>query len=73
MTIRTETKRCKSCGAVKILERFHKNEGMADGRYNTCKICMYAEQQARRNREKNPEPNAISQLLLKWGKAEIEK
>ena len=70
MSIRTEKKTCTVCGLEKTLERFHKHEGMADGYYNQCKICMYSDQQARRQSEikKQHEPNPVSVLLNSWGR-----
>ena len=64
-------KTCTNCGLIKSLDRFHEHSTMADGHYNQCKVCMYADQEARRQseRKKQLEPNPISILLNKWGRA----
>lgn len=70
MSIRTEKKACTECGLNKPIDQFHKHDGMADGHYNQCKVCMYTDQAARRQSEakKKHEPNPISVLMTKWGR-----
>lgn len=47
------TKTCKGCAQVKLLSLFHKNNRMADGYLNFCKVCHYEKNKA--NRLANPD------------------
>ncbi len=64
--MKTLTKECKRCGAMKRVDYFHRT---VHGRRNVCKQCQHEEQRRRLRGTGDPE---INRLLKAWGVAQVD-
>ena len=51
MSLINKEKICRKCFVLKPINEFHKHKMMADGHLHTCKVCHYADVQARLKRK----------------------
>jgi hypothetical protein len=56
--VTVRVKRCRSCGATKPLEDFHRSPVSKDGRAARCKSCRNAEARSYRERRRRVEEAA---------------